>query len=366
MGWLRQIIGVLVVAAVAAAGWYLMFRPEAGDGQQAAAPGRGPGGGAAPVVTEPVAMAAAGQTLRAIGTAEAVRSITLFPSVSGEVAIVLFSAGQAVEAGEPLLALDDDEEQLAVELARIQVEEQERVVARNDQLAPSGAVPASVAQTARAQLAEARNRLAGAELALERRTLLAPFGGVMGLTEIDEGDRVSPSTPIATLDDRSSLLVTFEVPERYAAQVTLGQPVAATTPALPDTAYDGEISALDSRLDPETRTLVVQATIPNAGDRLRAGLSFAVELDFPTTSHPAVSEMAVQWSREGAFVWRISDERAERVPVALIERREGRVLVDGALAEGDRVVVEGTQRMRDGRQVVEAGTGAGAAPEPDA
>lgn len=358
MGWLRQIIGVLVVATIGAAGWYFWFRPAADAPGTAGGPGGFAGASAAaPVVTEAVTLAAAGQTLRAIGTAEAVRSVTLYPAVGGEVAIVLFTAGQMVEAGEPLLALDDDEEQLAVQLARIQVEEQERVVARNDQLAPSGAVPASVAQTARAQLAEARNRLAAAELALERRTVLAPFDGVIGLTNIHEGDRITPTTPIATLDDRSSLLVTFEVPERFAAQVSLGQPVAATTPARPGQVFEGRISALDSRLDPVTRTLRVQATIPNADDQLRAGLSFAVELTFASTLHPSVPEMAVQWSRDGAFVWRVTDGIAEQVPVSLVERSAGRVLVDGPLAEGDRVVVEGTQRMRPGRQVVEAPAG---------
>ncbi|MGF1625503.1 MAG: efflux RND transporter periplasmic adaptor subunit [Alphaproteobacteria bacterium] len=362
--WLRQILGVLVVAALAAGGWLLLSPSDTNDGGSAGT-ASGPGrGGGAPVVTDAVTMAESGQSLRAIGTAEAVRSVTLYPAVSGEVRIVLFAAGEAVEPGDPLLALDDEEEQLAVGLARIQMEEQQRVVARNEQLAPSGAVPASVAQSAQAQLAEARNRLAAAELALERRTLLAPFGGVMGLTGIAEGDRVTPTTPIATIDDRSSLLISFEVPERYAAQVAIGQTVAATTSALPGAVFEGRISALDSRLDPGTRTLVVQATIPNVDDRLRAGLSFAVDLAFASTSLPSVPEMAVQWSRDGAFVWRIVDGTAERVPVSLVERTAGRVMVNAALAAGDRVVVEGTQRMREGRAVVEAMADTAADAEP--
>lgn len=352
MSWLRQVIGVAVIAALAAGAWVLLSGSNASDSSGAG--GRpGGGGGGAPVVTEPVVFTNADQTLRAIGTADAARSVTLYPASNGEVALVLFSAGEMVTAGDPLLALDADEEELALELARIQMEEQQRTVARNEQLAPSGAVAASALQTARSALAEAQNRLAGAELALERRTLLAPFSGVMGLTEIVEGDRVTTTTPIATIDDRSALIIDFEVPERFAAQVSLNLAVAANTPALPGQVFAGRISALDSRLDPETRTLPVQATIPNPDDRLRAGLSFAVELSFAGTSHPSVPEMAVQWSRDGAFVWRIVDGIAERVPITVIERADGRIIADGDLVEGDRIVVEGTQRMRDGREVEE-------------
>lgn len=362
MTWLRQIIGVAVVVALAAGGWVLFSGNDAQEGAAGRGPGRG-GGGGAPVVTEAVTMASTGSSLRAIGTAQAQRSVTLYPAVAGEVEIVLFTAGDRVEPGDALLALDDDEEVLALDLARIQMEEQQRTVARNDQLTPSGAVSASTAQAARSALAEARNRYAAAELALERRTLIAPFGGVMGLTDIVEGDRVTTSTAIATIDDRSALLIDFEVPERFAARVSLGQEVSATTSALPGESFNGRVTALDSRLIAETRTLPVQATIPNAADQLRAGLSFAVTLTFPDTIRPSVAELAVQWSRDGAYVWRITDGRAEAVPVTLVERSGGRVIVEGPLAEGDRIVVEGTQRMRDGREVEEAATGEPALPE---
>lgn len=362
MTWLRQIIGVAVVVALAAGGWVLFSGSDAQEGGAGRGPGRG-GSGGAPVVTEAVTMASTGSSLRAIGTAQAQRSVTLYPAVAGEVEIVLFTAGDRVEPGDALLALDDDEEVLALDLARIQMEEQQRTVARNDQLTPSGAVSASTAQAARSALAEARNRYAAAELALERRTLIAPFGGVMGLTDIVEGDRVTTSTAIATIDDRSALLIDFEVPERFAARVSLGQEVSAATAALPGEVFSGRVTALDSRLIAETRTLPVQATIPNTADQLRAGLSFAVTLTFPDTIRPSVAEMAVQWSRDGAYVWRVIDGKAERVPVTLVERSGGRVIVEGPLAEGDRIVIEGTQRMRDGREVEEAATGEPALPE---
>ncbi|MEZ5668714.1 MAG: efflux RND transporter periplasmic adaptor subunit [Alphaproteobacteria bacterium] len=353
--WWRQLVGVAVIGGLGAAGW-LLFEPPSGDEDGGAgAQQRGGRGGGAPVVTAPVALASAGQILRAVGTGEALRSVTLFPAAAGEVEIVLFTAGEAVQSGDPLIALDDAEEALAVELARLQVQEQERTVARNDQLLPSGAVSSSAAQSARTALAEARNRLAAAELALERRTLLAPFAGVMGLTDVAEGDRVTTTTEIATIDDRSALLIRFEVPERFAAQVALGQDVRAETTAMPGTVFAGRITAIDSRLDPESRTLPVQATLPNPDDRLRAGMSFAVTMAFAEAQYPGVPEMAVQWSRDGPYVWRVADGTVEQVPVSLVERTAGTILVDGALVAGDRVVVEGTQRLRPGRPVEEAG-----------
>lgn len=351
MSWLRQIGGVAVIAVAAGGAWLLLGQSDAGNGAPGGFPGGDGGDGKAgpPVVTEAVALADNTQTLRAIGTGEALRSITLFPPDDGEVTLVLFTSGGTVVRDDPLLALDAREQELAVDLARLQMEEQERTVARNEQL--SGTVSASAAQAARTALAEARNRLAAAQLALDRRTLLAPFEGIVGMTEVSEGDRVTTTTPIATLDDRSALLIDFSVPERFAAQVAIGQAITATTSALPGEVFEGRISAVDSRLDPELRTLAVEATVPNDADRLRAGLSFSVELSFAATAHPSVPELAVQWSRDGAYVWRVAGGMAEQVPVGVIERSNGRILVSGGLAPGDRVVVEGTQRLREGRPV---------------
>jgi RND family efflux transporter MFP subunit len=184
---------------------------------------------------------------------------------------------------------------------------------------------------------------------------VAPFAGTVGLTAVETGDMVTATTEIVALDDRSRLRVEFRIPESAASKVALGQPVRATTPSRPGDVFEGVVSAVDSRVEIDSRTLVIQAEIDNAADILRPGMSFLVELRFPGDPHMEVPALSLQWDRDGAFVWRVVDGKAERVPVTIIQRNSGTVLVAGGIAAGDVVVVEGVQRLRPGAAVALAG-----------
>ena len=113
----------------------------------------------------------------------------------------------------------------------------------------------------------------------------------------------------------------------------------------------GEIVDIGSRVDPANRSFVVRARVPNDDDTLRPGMSFRVGIDVAGKRHAAVAETGVQWGADGAYVWSIVDGTAVRVPVQVIQRREGRVLIDGDFPENTLVVVEGTQNVRDGSVV---------------
>jgi Membrane-fusion protein len=115
------------------------------------------------------------------------------------------------------------------------------------------------------------------------------------------------------------------------------------------------VVALDSRLDVNSRTARVRVALPNPDDALRPGASFAVRLELPGDVHPVVPELAVQFSRGDVYVWRVVDGAAEKVEARLVGRRDGDVLLDGPLQPGDRVVVEGAQRLSPGRAVSEQG-----------
>jgi membrane fusion protein, multidrug efflux system len=108
---------------------------------------------------------------------------------------------------------------------------------------------------------------------------------------------------------------------------------------------------MGSRIDEKSRTLRVRATIPNPDDTIRPGTSFTVELAFTGKSYPSVREVAVLWSRDGAYLWRASDGKAEKVFVKLVRRDTGRILVDGDLNIGDAVVVQGVQGLRIGQRL---------------
>lgn len=304
-----------------------------------------------PVLVEPLRFEPARTRSETVGTSRAVLSAELYPASSGEVAVVNFEPGQFVREGDVLIELDRRRETLAVEQAALQLEDAERLYDRYRRSADSGAVSPTVLDAARTAAELARVELKRARIALEDRTIKAPFAGHVDSTDIDRGDRVTPSTLITTLDDRSHLLVSFEIPELFITELAPGEDVMLETWGIAGPRVAGEIVDVGSRIDPQTRTFSVRARVENQDDLLRPGMSFRVETDVRGEMYAVIAETAVQWGTEGAFIWSVNDGTAERKPVRIIERREGRVLVDGDLASDDIIVVEGVQRMREGIEV---------------
>jgi len=343
-----QIAVVALLAAALAAGW--MWYPGS---EEPAAPVKKAAHAAAGtlVLVETLGLAEERVMLRVVGTGKALRSASIYPDVAGQVVEVLFDAEQRVKKGAPLVHLDDEDEGLAVRLAEVATKEAKRDVERLEKLAPSGAVSVVRLETAQATLESAKLRLALAEAALADRTVAAPFDGVIGLPEIDQGDRVTDETLIATLDDRSAILVEFTVPEEYAGRIEVGGSIIVSAFTNPYQELHGTITAANSRINQVTRSLRVQARIPNPGEAIRPGTSFDVQLSFVGKPYPSIREVAVLWSRDGAYVWRVADGKAEKVFVKMVRRNEGRVLVDGRLEAGDMIVVEGVQGLREGQAV---------------
>ncbi len=175
----------------------------------------------------------------------------------------------------------------------------------------------------------------------------AAFDGFLGITDVDVGDRIDTTTQITTLDDRSSLLVSFDVPEAYVRRIAIDDPVDLEVWTAEGSSARGRVVDIGSRIDPLSRAFAARAQVVNSDDTLRPGMSFRVRLDLEDGIFPVVPELAVQWGADGAYVWVAEDGRARRVPVRLVQRDSGRVLVDGELATGDQVVAEGVQSMRE-------------------
>lgn len=340
-----QIIITAGLAALLAAGWLWL---PAWDGEAVSQDKLERSATATPVLVEPLHLAEDRVAVNVIGTGEALKSAAIYPKVSGEVVEVLFEPGQRVAAGAPLVRLDDEHERLAVRLAQVVEQEAMRQVKRFEKLAPSGTVSTVSLESAQTELESAGLRLAQAKADLEDRTVFAPFDGVIGLTQVDKGDRVTDETLIAILDDRSFVLVEFNVPEEYVSRIALGDEIHVRAWTRPDLDLSGTISAMDSRIEAATRSLKVKARIPNPDDTIRPGTSFDVRLDVVGGRHPLIREVAVLWSRDGAYLWRVAGDRAEKVFVDVVRRNDGRVLVEGPLEVGDLIVVEGVQSLRDG------------------
>lgn len=290
-------------------------------------------------------------TLSVMGNGVARRSVTLFAAVAGEVAERRFRTGERVAAGRPLLRLVDRSQRLAVDLAAARVDAAQALARRYEGTRGTGAVPESLVDEARSALRTAQIELAQAREVLAEHEVRAPFAGVVGLASVAVGDRVSTDTALVTLDDRTSLRVEVELPEAHLARLTPRQAVSASTPAYPGRRFAGEIAEVDSRVDPVTRNVRVRAIVPNTDDVLRPGMSFQVQLQLLGPARVSVPELALQWGREGAFVWAVRAGHSVQVPVRPVRRSDGRVLIDSALKAGEAVVVEGVQRLRADRPV---------------
>ena len=165
---------------------------------------------------------------------------------------------------------------------------------------------------------------------------------------VDPGARVSPDLAITQLDDRRVLYIDFAVPEDVFGAMQIGDTIGMRSFSAGDEAeVDGELIGLDSRINPQSRAFTARAAIDNSSDRWRPGMSFAVAFDVPGDAYPLVPEAAIVWGSDGAYLWAVEDQKAKRVRVALVSRREGFVLVNAPLEEGDLIIAEGVQKVRD-------------------
>lgn len=323
---------------------------NAGGGKRG---GRGGGGGGPTiVVSDRVSTAVTRNQMRAIGSGEAIRSVTVFPDVTGIIQTVPFKSGDEVAVGARLAILENGTETLAVDRARIGVSAAEEKLARVQRLQQSRTASSVEVGDAARELDNARLDLRGAEIALEKRNIVAPIAGRVGIVSVDTGDLVNNQTVITTIDDRSSLKVIFYTPENFVQELRIGQPISAIPTARPENVYNGHISAIDSRLDEASRTLKTEAAIDNPEDELRPGMSFTMTLNLEGETLLSVDPLSVQWERTGPIVWKIAGEDVAKVPVRIVERNIDRVLVTSqGLKEGDDVVVEGVQAVREGGKV---------------
>ncbi|MGX5847143.1 efflux RND transporter periplasmic adaptor subunit [Mesorhizobium sp. PL10] len=371
----KQIVFALVVLVAAAAAWVRYFpgAPEVLarwgiDWTYASAPAttgavdttkqagrRNAAGRPANVVALPATTATINDRLQAIGTGRAYASVTVNPYSSGRLVEFLVQSGTRVDKGQIIAVLDSETEVISQDRAKLALQDAHDKLERVKSLrASNAATPVAVAD-AQVVLAGAKLALQDAELALQRRSIVAPIAGTVGILPISAGNYVTSQSAIATLDDRSSILVEFLVPERFAAAVKVGAQLSATPIANPSKAYTGTVSAIDNHIDEKSRTLLVKAAIANPADSLRAGMSFGITMRFPGETYPAVSPLAILWGSDGAYVWQVEDGKARRVPVRIIQRNTETVLIDAEIEDGDMVVTEGTQSVSEGGELRIAG-----------
>jgi len=300
--------------------------------------------------------------LAGIGTVRGKQSVIVTAGAAGRIVALPVQAGLVVKAGDLLLELDSEIERLAAEQARLALLDAQENFDRLSKLKATGSASDQQLQAAQLALDTATVSLKSAEHDLAQRKIFAPIGGLVGVIDLGVGDRVAVDTQIARIEDRSSLIVDYRVPERFSGRLSVGQEVMVAPLSAPDAGLRAEISTLDNRVDEASRSLRVQATIAHPPDGLRAGMALRISMVLKGDALPAVDPLAVQWSSDGPFVWLVRDGKAQKLPIRIAERDSDAVLVEADFMPGDMVVSEGVQSLRAGSAVQVTGAG-GAAPK---
>ena len=310
-----------------------------------------------PVTAETVEAVTWQPGIDAIGTALAARGVDLAIESGGLVQDILFAPNDSVSEGQPLVQIKDDSERAALAAAQAALGVAQADLARTQTLSARGVGAANTVETAEAQTESARAEVARAQTALDSKRVIAPFGGIIGIPQIEVGQYVSVGTIYATLQDLGQMRVDFAVPEQQIAALELGREITAAT-EVGDLSAKGRIIAIEHRVDPNSRLITVRAEVDNPTGKLYPGQFLRVRVAMPTEEGIiALPQTAVSSTLYGDYVYVVKPGAAEgelvvdQVFVKLGRRSGARIEVVEGIAPGEQVVTSGQNRLTDGARV---------------
>ena len=295
--------------------------------------------------------------LSAVGSLRSDESVVLRPEVVGRIQSIEFKEGQPVARGQVLIRLDDSVPRAELAQARANLTLAQSHYRRAVELQGKGFVSQQARDESASTLKVQEAAVALAQARLDKMTILAPFGGIVGLRSVSVGDYVNQGQDLAPLEAIDPLKVDFRVPEMYLSKVGVGQQLTLRLDALPGQERQGIVYAVSPLVDAGGRSILLRATVANKDAVLRPGMFARVQLLFNQDKALVAPEAALSPSGETQYVYRIKDGRAERREVTIGERREGRVEILTGVAAGDHLVVAGIQRVTDGAAVNVVGGG---------
>jgi membrane fusion protein (multidrug efflux system) len=346
---MRWLIGIVVVAALAAAGvWHFMGSRSTGSLAAVNTVAT------APVAVEagPVKLTTVRRQIEAVGSLRSNESVIMRPEISGRITEILFDEGQQVRKGMPLFRLDAAIARAQVEQAKASLILSRANHQRAEDLYRRGAGTQRARDEAVSKLHADDATLSLAQATLDKATLLAPFDGVIGLRKVSVGDYVNPGQDLVNFENLEALKVDFRVPEIYSMQLKVGQTVRINLDAIPNSAYDGAVYAIDPAYDPNGRAIILRARLPNRDGLLRSGMFARVTLLVEERQQAiVVPETALVPIGGEQFVYRVVEGKAVMTKVKIGQRRRGQVEIMEGLDRDAVIVTDGVVKLRDGTPV---------------
>jgi membrane fusion protein (multidrug efflux system) len=285
----------------------------------------------------------------ATGQVEAVQSIELRPDVEGRIAGILVREGAVVARGTPLFKVDDAELKAQVARAEADRDLARQSLARTRDLLQQKASSQSELERAEAMARSNQAQLDLLQVRLERTVVRAPFAGVVGQRSVSLGDYVTTDTRLVSLQTISPQRASFQVPERYADQLKLGQQVTFRVAALRGREFTGRVDFVDPVVQLPGRTITVKALTPNPKRELQPGMF--IEARLATAVRPnavVIPEDAIMALQGSTFVWVVVQGKATRRQVDIGVRTPGFVEARTGVEPAEQVVVGGQERLGEG------------------
>jgi membrane fusion protein (multidrug efflux system) len=297
----------------------------------------------------------------ASGTVVAVQGVALGSEVPGRVHEISFESGALVKRGAVLVRLDTAAEEAQLASARADAELARATLARTAELRRGEANAVADLDAARARAKQAEAAVENLRAVIAKKSIRAPFDGRVAMRQVSLGQILTPGTPIASLQQVSPIYVDFWLPQQALREVTRGERVRLRTDTFPDAVWQGEVTTVNSEVDPATRNVLVRATVPNTDGRLRPGMFGSVEVQAAERRAVlTVPVTAVIYAPYGDSVFAIEQQpgqggkavtAARQKFVRLGERRGDLVEVVSGLAAGETVVGSGGFKLRNGATV---------------
>ena len=300
-------------------------------------------------------------TINAIGTVAAVRGVTVSADLPGVVERIAFESGQAVRQGDVLAVLDTRQERAQLAAADAQHDLARLNYDRMNGLLGERVISRAEFDRATADQRQAEARSGEIKAAIERKTIRAPFSGILGLRQVNLGQYLSAGDALVSLEALDPIYVNFGVPQQAAGQMQRGRSVHVTIDGASVGEFTGRITAIDSVFDPATRNVQVQATVDNRGTRLRPGMFVQTDVTVGVTQAVvALPASSINYAPYGDSVFVVSDIKSDdgRVYkgvrqqfVKLAGSRGDQVAVVSGVKAGDEVVTSGVFKLRNGAAV---------------
>jgi membrane fusion protein (multidrug efflux system) len=300
-------------------------------------------------------------TLNVIGTAAAVQGVTVSADLPGTVARIAFDSGKSVRAGDVLVELDTRQERAQLAAMEAQRDLAHINFGRMQQLVQQGVVAQTEYDNATAQQKATDAQVGEIRATIARKTILAPFSGILGIRQVNLGQYLAAGEAIVSLQSLDPIYVNFGVPQQSAGQVRVGGVLRVFSNDIGGIKFTGRVTALDSIVNEATRNVQVQATLANPGGKLQPGMFVQVEMvtgaDRPVIALPAT---AINYAPYGDSIYVVSDlkdpqgktYRGVRQQFVKVEGSRGdQVAVISGVKPGDEVVSSGVFKLRNGAAV---------------